>query len=86
MSEEEREPPWRQISETVRAVIAGGRIHIEHGGQQVAVHPECAGRRQRLIEPAHFNGMSPVSMLPRPRRGRRRGRWRYFGRCWSTSS
>lgn len=62
--------PWRLIGETVRAVIAGGRVRIEHGGQQVAVHPECAGRRQRLIEPAHFSGMSPVSLLrsaPPPR-------------------
>ncbi|WP_342242206.1 IS21 family transposase [Inquilinus sp. OTU3971] len=57
--------PWRLIGETVRAVIAGGRISIRHGGQEVAVHPECAGRRQRLIEPAHFSGMSPVSSLLR---------------------
>jgi len=57
--------PWRLIGETVRAVIAGGRISIQHGGQEVAVHPECGGRRQRLIEPAHFSGMSPVSTLLR---------------------
>ncbi|WP_051248750.1 IS21 family transposase [Inquilinus limosus] len=57
--------PWRLIGETVRAVIAGGRISIRHGGQEVAVHPECAGRHQRLIEPAHFNGMSPVLSLLR---------------------
>jgi len=57
--------PWRLIGETVRAVVAGGRISIQHGGQEVAVHPECAGRRQRLIEPAHFSGMSPVSALLR---------------------
>lgn len=57
--------PWRLIGETVRAVIAGGRISIRHGDQEVAVHPECAGRRQRLIEPAHFSGMSPVSGLLR---------------------
>jgi transposase len=57
--------PWRLIGETVRAVIAGGRIYIEQGGQQVAVHPECSGRRQRLIEPVHFSGMSPVSGLLR---------------------
>ncbi len=31
----------------------------------MAVHPECAGRRQRLIEPAQFSGMSPVSGLLR---------------------
>ena len=62
--------PWRLIGETVRAVIAGGRVHIEHGGQEVAVHPECGGRRQRLIEPTHFSGMSSLSLLrsePPPR-------------------
>lgn len=55
--------PWRLIGETVRAVIAGGRVCIEHSGQEVAVHPECAGRRQRLIEASHFTGMSPISQL-----------------------
>jgi transposase len=62
--------PWRLIGETVRAVIAGGRVHIEHAGQEVAVHAECGGRRQRLIEPAHFSGMSSLSLLrsePPPR-------------------
>ena len=54
--------PWRLIGETVRVVIAGGRVRIEHGGQEVAVHPECGGRRQRLIEASHFTGMSPVSL------------------------
>lgn len=57
--------PWRLIGETVRVVIAGGRIRIQHGGGDVAVHPECAGRRQRLIEPAHFSGMSSVAGLLR---------------------
>lgn len=57
--------PWRLIGETVRAVIAGGRVHIEHAGQQVAVHAESAGRRQRLIEPAHFSGMSALSGFAR---------------------
>ena len=57
--------PWRLIGETVRVVVAGGRIHVAHGGQEVAVHPECAGRRQRLIEPTPFSGMSPASTFMR---------------------
>src|SRR3546814_21102896 len=44
--------PWRLIGETVRVVIAGGRVSIQHGGCEVAGHPETAGRRQRLVEPA----------------------------------
>ncbi len=57
--------PWRLIGETVRVVVAGGRVAVEHGGAQVAVHPESAGRRQRLVETAHFAGLSPA---PRPAR------------------
>ncbi len=53
--------PWRLIGETVRVVVAGGRVAIEHGGTQVAVHPESAGRRQRLVETAHFAGLSPAT-------------------------
>jgi hypothetical protein len=51
--------PWRLIRETVRVVVAGGRVSIHHRGQEVAIHPETAGRRQRLIEPAHFAGIAP---------------------------
>lgn len=56
--------PWRLIGETVRVVVAGGRVSIQHGGQEVAAHPETAGRRQRLIEPAHFAGISPRPAVP----------------------
>lgn len=56
--------PWRLIGETVRAVVAGGRVSIQHGGQEVAAHPESAGRRQRLVEPAHFAGIAPMRPPP----------------------
>jgi transposase len=62
--------PWRLIGETVRVVVAGGRVSIQHAGGEVAVHPETAGRRQRLVEAAHFAGVSqtpspaPVSLPP----------------------
>ncbi|MFO1079211.1 MAG: IS21 family transposase [Reyranellaceae bacterium] len=51
--------PWRLIGETVRVVLAGGRVSIVHAGREVALHAETAGRRQRLIEPAHFAGIAP---------------------------
>lgn len=56
--------PWRLIGEAVRVVVAGGRVSIQHAGGEVAVHPESAGRRQRLVEAAHFSGVSSVSPPP----------------------
>jgi transposase len=58
--------PWRLIGETVRVVVAGGRVSIQHGGAEVAVHPESAGRRQRRVEAAHFAGLSPAPTPVRP--------------------
>ena len=58
--------PWRLIGETVRVVVAGGRVSIQHGGSEVAVHPESAGRRQRLVEAAHFAGVSSRPATARP--------------------
>jgi len=58
--------PWRLIGETVRVVVAGGRVSIQHGGAEVAGHPESAGRRQRLVEAAHFAGLSPTPTPVRP--------------------
>lgn len=58
--------PWRLIGETVRVVVAGGRVSIQHGGCEVAGHPETAGRRQRLVEPAHFAGVMPARPTVHP--------------------
>jgi hypothetical protein len=49
--------PWRLIGETVRVTIADGMVRIHHGPQEVAVHQICAGRRHRVIDPAHFEGV-----------------------------
>jgi transposase len=56
--------PWRLIGETVRVVVSSGRVSIQHGGHEVAAHPESAGRRQRLVERAHFAGVSPPAAPP----------------------
>jgi hypothetical protein len=59
--------PWRLIGETVRIVVAGGRVSIRHAGHEVAVHPETTGRRQRVVEPAHFAGVvSGSRATPQP--------------------
>jgi transposase len=50
--------PWRLIGETVRATIADGVVRIHHGGQEVAVHRTCSGHRQRVVDPAHLQGLA----------------------------
>jgi hypothetical protein len=53
--------PWRLIGERVTVVASGGRVAIRHDGTEVAVHAEVAGRRQRVIDPAHLHvhGVTP---------------------------
>ena len=53
--------PWRLIGESVQVVVADGRVRILHAGQEVAVHAETTGRRQRIIDPAHFHGVAGVT-------------------------
>ena len=50
--------PWRLIGERVRVTIAGGVLRVHHAGREVAVHPRQVGRRQRLVDPAHFEGVA----------------------------
>jgi transposase len=50
--------PWRLIGEMVRATVADGTVRIHYGFHEVAVHPICAGRRRRVIDPAHFEGLT----------------------------
>lgn len=52
--------PWRLLGEMVRVVVAGGRVCVEHRGQQVAAHGEAGGRRQRVIEAVHLAGLVPA--------------------------
>ena len=53
--------PWRLIGESVQVVVADGRVRIDHAGQEVAVHAETTGRRQRVLDPAHFHGVAGVA-------------------------
>ena len=50
--------PWRLIGERVRVTIADGVVRIAHGGRLVATHEERSGRRERVIDPAHFAGVT----------------------------
>ena len=50
--------PWRLIGEGVRVELAAGRVRILHAGREVAAHEERAGRRERALDPAHFEGVA----------------------------
>ena len=57
--------PWRLIGERVLVTVTDTTIRIHHGARQVAVHPVCAGRRQRAVDPRHFDGIVGAGR-PRP--------------------
>ncbi len=50
--------PWRLIGESVRVELAAGRVRVLHAGREVAAHDERAGRRERALDPAHFEGVA----------------------------
>jgi transposase len=50
--------PWRLIGERVSVAVAGEAIRISHAGREVAVHARCVGKRQRVVDPAHFAGVA----------------------------
>jgi hypothetical protein len=39
-------------------VVADGRVSIRYAGAEIAVHAETTGRRQRIVEAAHFHGVA----------------------------
>ncbi|HET6518602.1 MAG TPA: IS21 family transposase [Geminicoccaceae bacterium] len=57
--------PWRLIGERVLVTVSDTTLRIHHGASQVAVHPVCAGRRQRAVDPRHFDGLVGAGR-PRP--------------------
>jgi hypothetical protein len=50
--------PWRFIGESVQVAVDDGRIRISHDGQAIAVHAETTGRKQRVVDRAHFHGVA----------------------------
>ncbi len=57
--------PWRLIGERVAVTVAAGEVRIRHGSAEVAVHRQAPGRRQRIVDRAHLDGVAgrdgPVS-------------------------
>lgn len=50
--------PWRLIGERVRVAVTAEALRVSHGGREVAVHARQVGRRQRIVEAAHFAGVA----------------------------
>jgi hypothetical protein len=50
--------PWRLIGERVAVTIAAGEVRIRHGLHQVAVHKQSEGRRLRIVDAAHLDGVA----------------------------
>jgi Mu transposase-like protein len=58
--------PWRLIGERVAVTVSAGRVRIRHGGRQVAAHEQAQGRRQRIVDPAHLDGITGTRPLRAP--------------------
>ena len=50
--------PWRLIGERVAVTVAAGEVRIRHGSREVAVHAQAQGRRQRVIDRDHLDGVA----------------------------
>jgi transposase len=50
--------PWRLIGERVAVTVAAGEVRVRHGAREVAVHKQSEGRRQRIVDRAHLDGVA----------------------------
>lgn len=50
--------PWRLIGERVRVPVTAETVRVTHAGIEVARHRRGAGRRGRIVERAHFDGVA----------------------------
>jgi transposase len=50
--------PWRLIGESVTVTLSDGHVRIHHAGRLVADHAESVGRKGRIVEAAHFQGVA----------------------------
>jgi hypothetical protein len=50
--------PWRLIGERVVVTVAAGEVRIRHGAREVAVHKQSEGRRLRIVDRAHLEGVA----------------------------
>lgn len=50
--------PWKLIGERVAVTVAAGEVRIRHGATEVAAHAQAEGRRQRVTDRAHLDGVA----------------------------
>jgi transposase len=50
--------PWRLIGERVRVLVTAETVRITHAGIEVACHRRSAGRRGRITDRTHFDGVA----------------------------
>ena len=50
--------PWRLIGERVAVSVAAGEVRIRYGMHEVAVHKQSEGRRLRIVDSAHLDGVA----------------------------
>ena len=50
--------PWTLLKSTVQVRVRDRTITISHGGKEVATHARVDGRRQRVVNPEHWAGLS----------------------------
>ena len=55
--------PWRLIGDRVRVTVTDTAIRVHHGSCEVAVHAVSDGRRQRVVDPAHYAGIAAKSSV-----------------------
>jgi transposase len=49
--------PWRLIGTMVTAEVSGGMVRVLQGGTEVARHEQADGRRRRIIDARHLDGI-----------------------------
>jgi len=55
--------PWRLIGERVSVMVTETSVRMYHGPRQVAEHAVVSGRRQRVVDPAHFAGIATTNQV-----------------------
>jgi hypothetical protein len=55
--------PWRLIGERLRVTVTDTDIRVHHGSCEVAVHAVIGGRRQRVVDPAHYAGIAATNRI-----------------------
>jgi hypothetical protein len=53
--------PWRLIGATVTVEVSDGVVRIRHAGAEVARHEQIGGRRQRVLDVRHLEGIVGLS-------------------------